>query len=116
METYSKQHINIGSDLYIELHHNSNLNNKPFMLKVFSYEGYTEHRLDRSELLNLSEVLADFAFDKTNDNKYDDDYTGLARLWHNRRNEALDELDQLQTKLEDLENKYDKALSHHQDR
>ena len=111
METYNKQFITINPELYVELHHNANLNNKPFMLKVFSYEGYTEHRLDRSELLNLSEILADFAFDKTNDNKYTDDYTGLARLWHNRRNEALDELDKLQTKLEDLENKYDKALS-----
>lgn len=116
METYSKQFISINLDLDIELHHNSNLRNKPFMLKVFAYEGYTEHRLDRSELLNLSEVLADFAFDKTNNNKYDDDCTGLVRLWHTRRNEALDELDQLQTKLEDLENKYDKALSNHQDR
>lgn len=111
METYNKQFISINSGLDIELHHNSNLSSKPFMLKIFAYEGYTEHRLDRTELLNLSEILADFAFDKTNDNKYDDDYTGLARLWHNRRNEALDELDQLQTKLEDLENKYDKALS-----
>lgn len=111
MEAYSKQFISINSDLDIELHHNANLNKKPFMLKVFSYEGYIEYRLDRSELLNLSELLADFAFDKTNDNKYDDDYTGLAKLWHNRRNEALDELDKLQTKLEDLENKYDKALS-----
>lgn len=114
METYNKQFVTINSDFYIELHHNGNVNHKPFMLKVFCYEGYTEHRLDRSELLNLSEILADFAFDKTNDNKYDDDYTGLARLWHNRRNEALDELDQLQTKLEDLENKYDKALSNQQ--
>lgn len=116
METYNKQFITINPELYIELHHNANVNNKPFMLKVFAYEGYTEHRLDRSELLNLSEVLADFAFDKTNNVEYDGNYGGLVRLWHHRRNEALDELDKIQTKFEDLQNKYDKALSHHQDR
>jgi len=93
MDNYKKQSISINPETYIEIHHNFNLSVKPYLLKVFAYEGYTEHRLDQKEMLNLSESIANFVFDNPNTTGYNDELTGLARLWHHRRNEAIKELE-----------------------
>jgi hypothetical protein len=93
MDNYKKQSVSINSETYIEIHHNLNLSVKPYLLKVFAYEGYTEHRLDQKEMLNLAESLADFVFDNPNTTGYTDNCLGLARLWHHRRNECLEQLD-----------------------
>lgn len=103
METYKKQDLYITPDTYIELHHNTNIRSRPYLIRVFSYEGYTEHRLDQNELLNLAESLSDFVFDNPNTTGYNDDLTGLYRLWLHRRNEALDQIEQLQNKLDEYE-------------
>jgi hypothetical protein len=95
MDNYKKQSLSISPETYIEIHQNLNLNTKPYLLKVFSYEGYTEHRLDQTEMLNLSEAIADFVFDNANTIEYTDELTGLARLWHHRRNEAIEELEKI---------------------
>jgi hypothetical protein len=93
MSEYKKQIIDINNDLLIELHHNPLLNERPFYLRVYSYTGHSEHRLTPKDILKLSESLADFVFDNTNDMGYADNLTGLARLWHHRRNEAIKELE-----------------------
>jgi hypothetical protein len=86
------QTIHINDDLLIEMHHNPNLHIRPFQIKVYSYEGYSEHRLDVKDMVNLAETIADFAFDNSDATGYNDCFTGLPRLWHHRRNEALNKL------------------------
>jgi hypothetical protein len=103
MDNYKKQSISINPETYIEIHHNLNLNVKPYLLKVFAYEGYTEHRLNQNEILNLAESLADFVFDNPNITGYDDNWIGLPRLWLHRRTEALDAIEELQHKLQKYE-------------
>jgi hypothetical protein len=98
-----KQSISISDETYIEIQHHSAIETKPYLLKIFCYKGYTEHRLDQTEMLNLAESLADFVFDNPNTTGYDDNYTGLPRLWHNRRNKTLDILEELQKKLDKYE-------------
>ena len=95
MDNYRKQSILINTDTLIEIHHNLAIKTKPYLVKIFSYEGNTEHRLDQQEMLNLSEALADFVFDNPNTTEYTDNLTGLARLWHHRRNEAIEKLEQI---------------------
>lgn len=77
----------------IELHHNPLLKDRPFYLRVYSYTDYSEYRLTPKDVLKLSESLADFVFDNSNEIDYTDELTGLARLWHHRRNECLEQLD-----------------------
>ena len=93
MSDYQQKSISITPETYIEIHHNPNISNRPYLFKVFAYEGYTEHRLDQKEMLNLSESIANFVFDNPNTTGYNDELTGLARLWHHRRNEAIKELE-----------------------
>jgi len=93
MDNYQQKSISITPETYIEIHHNRNINNRPYLFKIFAYEGYTEHRLDQKEMLNLSEAIANFVFDNPNTTGYNDELTGLARLWHHRRNEAIKELE-----------------------
>jgi hypothetical protein len=84
----------INEDLMIEIHHNSNLRHKPFQLRIYSYDGYSDHRLDVKDMVNLAETIADFAFDNSDATGYNDCFTGLARLWHHRRNETIAKLEQ----------------------
>lgn len=100
MEHYNKQFISVNTDLSIEIHCNPNISFRSYLLKIFSYNGYTEHRLDQTDMLNLAESIADFAFDNPDNAAYNGSYTGLCRLWHHRRNEALDTIEKLQTKLD----------------
>lgn len=93
MTEYSKKLIQISRDIVLELHYNPLLSKQPYLLKIFGYDNYSEHRLDQNDLLKLSETLADFLFDNPNTTGYDDNCTGLARLWHYRRNEALEQLE-----------------------
>lgn len=46
----------------IEVHHNPNLNNKPYLVRVFSYNNSdpTEIRLDKKELDNLYQTLKNY--------------------------------------------------------
>lgn len=94
MNEYTKKLIQISEDIILELHYNPLLSKQPYLLKIFGYDNYSEHRLDQNDWLKLSETLADFLFDNPNSTGYDDNYTGLARLWHHRRNEALEQLEQ----------------------
>lgn len=94
MSEYKKQTIDINNDLLIELHHNPLLKDRPFYLRVYSYTDYSEYRLTPKDVLKLSESLVDFVFDNQNDMGYADDLTGLARLWHHRRNEAVQKLEE----------------------
>jgi hypothetical protein len=89
-----KQTISVNDDLMIEIHHNPHLNYKPFQFRVYGYNSYSEHRLDVKDMVNLAETIADFAFDNSDALGYNDSFTGLARLWHHRRNEVLEILDQ----------------------
>ena len=107
--SYKQQSLVINNDLIIDIHYNPLLTNKPYLIKVFGYEGSNEYRLDQKDMLNLAEQLADFVFDNPNSTGYTEDNTGLPRLWQYRRNEAM-------AQLEKLENEYDKALSHQQNR
>lgn len=100
METYNKQYIRIGSDLELELHHNATLNNKPFLLKVFSYNGCSEHRLNRAELLDLSQTLAEFAFDKTTTSGYNPNCDPvLYQILKEKNNDLEDTIEYLQKQL-----------------
>ena len=93
MNEYSKKLIQISRDVVLELHYNPLLSKQPYLLKIFGYDDYSEHRLDQNDLLKLSETLADFLFDNPNTTGYDDNCTGLARLYHHRRNESLEQLE-----------------------
>ena len=95
MDSYKQQSISITPDTYIEIHHNMNLRVKPYLVKIFTYEGCTEHRFDQKEILNLAESLADFVFDNPNTTGYTDNCSGLARLWHHRRNECIEQLEKI---------------------
>jgi len=92
MSDYNKQTIVIN-DLLVEIHHNPSISNKPYHFRVYGYDGYTTHRLGQDDILKLSEALADFVFDNPNTTGYNDNLTGLARLWHHRRNETIKELE-----------------------
>jgi len=92
MSDYKKQTIVID-DLLVEIHHNPNITNKPYDLRIYGYDGYTTHRLGQDDILKLSEALADFVFDNPNTTGYTDNCLGLARLWHHRRNELIEQLE-----------------------
>lgn len=62
---YNKQTIPINRDLMIEIHHNPNLSNNPYHLRIYDWNTYTEHRLSLVDMLNLAESIADFAFDNS---------------------------------------------------
>lgn len=98
--SYKQQSLVINNDLILDIHYNPFLSNKPYLIKVFGYEGSNEYRLDQKDMLNLAEQLADFVFDNPNSTGYTDNYTGLARLYHHRRNETLDTIEKLQNKLD----------------
>lgn len=91
--SYKQQSLVINNDLILDIHYNPLLTNKPYLIKVFGYDGSMEYRLNQQDMLNLAEQLADFVFDNPNTTGYDDNCTGLARLWHHRRNEALEQLE-----------------------
>lgn len=77
---YNKQTIPINRDLLIEIHHNPNLSNNPYQLRIYDWQGYTEHRLNFTDMLNLAESIADFAFDNSNSIVYNNQSRGLYRL------------------------------------
>ena len=58
---YKKQTISINDDLLLEIHHNPILSNKPYYLRIYSYNDYTEHRLNQQEMFDLAESIAEFA-------------------------------------------------------
>lgn len=91
--SYKQQSLVINNDLILDIHYNPLLTNKPYLIKVFGYEGSNEYRLDQKDMLNLAEQLADFVFDNPNSTGYTEDNTGLPRLWQYRRNEAIEELE-----------------------
>lgn len=62
--SYSKKLIDINEGFLIELHHNPNVSNKPYFIKIFSYDGYIENRFSEQDLLKFSKSLADFIVDK----------------------------------------------------
>jgi len=47
------------NDRVIEIHHNLNLKNKPYLVKVFDYNNYypNEFRLNETELKELYKIL-----------------------------------------------------------
>jgi hypothetical protein len=99
MNEYSSKQV-ILDDISIDIHHNPMLTSKPYFLKIYGYDGYTEHRLDSKDLLNLAEQLSDFVFDNPNSTGYAENYTGLVRLYHHRRNEALNIIEKLENRLD----------------
>lgn len=103
MSEYTKKLIQISHDIVLELHHNPLLTKQPYLLKIFGYDNYSEHRLDANDLLKLSETLADFLFDNPNTTGYTDNYTGLARLYHYRRNEAIEQLEKYEQQNNNFE-------------
>ena len=48
----------------IEIHHNQNLKNKPYLIRVFSYNNNDPHeiRLDEVELKNLYNILKEYKY------------------------------------------------------
>ncbi len=48
----------------IEIHHNPNLKNKPYLVRVFSYNNNDPHeiRLDEVELKNLYNILKEYKY------------------------------------------------------
>jgi phosphorylcholine metabolism protein LicD len=103
MNEYQSQNIIINDDLQLEIHHNPFLRGKSFLLRMFGYDGMTSHLMTKEDLLNLSEQIADFVFDKSKEVEYTDNYTGLVRLWHHRRNECLDKIEELEKRLQSYE-------------
>lgn len=95
MSDYKKQNIVINNDLMIEIHYNPMIRNESYQFRVYGYDGYTTHRLSQEDILKFSEALADFVFDNPNTTGYTDNCTGLARLYHHRRNEAIEQLEKL---------------------
>ena len=103
MSEYTKKLIQISKDIMLEVHYNPLLSNRPYLIKIFGYDNYSEHRLDGNDLLKLSETLADFLFDNPNTTGYTDNYTGLARLYHHRRNEAIEQLEKYEQQNNNFE-------------
>jgi hypothetical protein len=102
-EEYKSQNLIINDDVQVELHHNPMVNHQPYLLRVFGYDGSMEYRLNQQDMLNLADQLADFVFDNSNEVEYTDNYTGLVRLWHHRRNECLDKIEELEKRLQSYE-------------
>jgi len=96
MSDYKKQTLAINKDLLVEIHYNPNISKEPYDIRFYGYDSYTHHRVSSEDLLKLSERLADFVLDNSSTADYNDNITGLARLWHNRRNEAVEQLERLQ--------------------
>lgn len=94
-----KQYVSIGDNLEIAVCYNEYLSSKPYLLRMLSYHGNTEYRLEGKELLNLAESLVDFLFDNQNTIEY----TGMYRLLLRQRNDALDKIEELETKLTSYE-------------
>lgn len=104
----TQKHIAINDDLSMEIHFNDLIaeEHKPYLVKMFGWNFTTEYRLSTEDILNLSESLADFVFDKAQARCYDSTYSGLGRLWMSRREEALDQIEVLQQKLEEYESNH----------
>lgn len=64
----------------IEIHHNPNVSNNPYQLRIYDWNSYTEHRLNFTDMLNLAESIADFAFDNSKSVDYNNQLRGLHRL------------------------------------
>lgn len=60
MNEYSKQTFNVGEDLIIDLHYNPNLFKNPYLLRLYSWNDYSEHRLEKEDIASLSNLLANF--------------------------------------------------------
>ena len=56
------QTLLINDDLVVDIHYNPYLSDRPYQLRVYSYNDYSEHRLNDKDILNLAESLADFVF------------------------------------------------------
>lgn len=69
---YNKQLIDINDGFLVELHHNPNVSNRPYFIKIFSYDGYIENRLSEQDLLKFSQSLADFVVDKPPKTRYNE--------------------------------------------
>lgn len=75
MSEYYKKTIEINPELLVEIHHNPHLSNRPYLLKIFGYDGLVTSRFDQQELLKLSEGLADCLFDKPHN-------ADMMDIWH----------------------------------
>lgn len=60
MNEYSKQTFNVGEDLIIDLHYNPNLFKNPYLLRLYSWNDYSEHRLEKEDIESLSNLLTNF--------------------------------------------------------
>lgn len=60
MNEYSKQIFNVREDLIIDLHYNPNLFKNPYLLRLYSWNDYSEHRLEKEDIESLSNLLTDF--------------------------------------------------------
>jgi hypothetical protein len=101
--SYKQQSLIINNDLIIDIHHNPMVNHQPYLLRVFGYDGSMEYRLNQQDMFNLAEQLANFVFDKSDTTSYNDNFTGLSRLWHNRHSECLDKIEELEKRLQSYE-------------
>jgi hypothetical protein len=75
MSEYFKKTIEVCQELIIDIHYNPNISKKPYLCRVFGYDGLVDARLDSKELLRLSESLADCLFDKPDVKDYNDCFT-----------------------------------------
>lgn len=98
-----KQFIDINNDLSVEIQFNPLLSTNPFYLKIYSWEGSFSARLSNKDLINLAESLSDFAFDNANTSWYDQNSTGIPRLWLNQRNKAFSKLEEVGNLLEEAQ-------------
>jgi hypothetical protein len=89
----TKQTVFINDDLGIDIQYNPDLSSRQFLLKIIGWDGWHEYRMSSADMLNFVESIADFIFDNSKDTGYNENLTGLARLWHHRRNECIDQLE-----------------------
>lgn len=94
-----KQYVSIGEDLEIAVCYNENLSTKPYLLRMLSYHGNVEYRLEGQDILNLSESLVSFLFDNTDTLPNIGIYKHLIR----QRNDALDKIENLEKRLAEYE-------------
>jgi len=54
------QTLLINDDLVVDIHYNPYLSDRPYQLRVYSYNDYSEHRLDAQDMNNLAQGIIDF--------------------------------------------------------
>lgn len=74
MNDFKKQTI-VCDDLFIDIQYNPSIKNKPYLVRFYSYDCCSEHRLDQQDLLKLNGVLANFAVDNHGSIEYNPEHT-----------------------------------------